>query len=383
MVAPSPRVLHVVLQLDAGGTERLIIETVRRLRGRFPSAVCCLDEPGLWAGEVEQLGVEVVALRRAPGFQPGLARVLARSAARFGADVLHCHQYSPFVYGRLASLVLPAARVIYTEHGRHSDAPPSRKRRLVNRFLAAGVEHLYAVSHDLRRHMLAEGLPGRVGVIWNGIDVGPVPAPERRAAGRAALDAGDRDIVIGSVGRLDPVKDYVTLVDAFASARAGDPRLRLCIVGDGPERPRLEAAIASAGLGSSAVLAGHRDDARTLMAGFDLYVNSSISEGVSLTLLEAMAARLPIVATAVGGTPEVVVGDETGLLVAPRSAEALARAITALTSDTTRARAFADAGHRRVLQHFTLDRMVESYARLYEGRPLDDAAGDQRAATAS
>ncbi|HUU33762.1 MAG TPA: glycosyltransferase, partial [Vicinamibacterales bacterium] len=183
----SPRVLQVVLQLDPGGTERLVIEIVCRLHTQMPMAVCCLDEPGSWAGRVTALGVPVYALHRRPGFHPSLSVRLAAVARQFDADVLHCHHYSPFVYGRLAAMLAPGTRAVYTEHGRLSDAPPSPKRRLANRLLMAGAHDLYAVSHDLRAHLLREGVPGRMRVIWNGIDPGPVPTAAARAAGRAAL----------------------------------------------------------------------------------------------------------------------------------------------------------------------------------------------------
>lgn len=367
MSAAAPRVLQVVLQLDPGGTERLVIDIVRRLYQRFPTAVCCLDQPGQWAPQVTSLGVAVSALNRSPGFRPSLAWQLAKVAARTRAQVLHCHHYSPFVYGRLASLLRPGTRVVFTEHGRLSDTPPSAKRRAVNRFLMRGVSALYAVSHDLRRHLLLEGFPDRLGVIWNGIEPGAVPDEEARRRARSLLEVSPTDIVVGTVGRLDPVKDFPTLVTAFATAHAHEPRLRLVLVGAGSERPLVEERLRSVGVEAFVHLMGQRDDVRELLPGFDIYANSSISEGVSLTLLEAMAAELPVVATRVGGTPEVVQDGQTGLLSAARAPEELARLLLELASSTTTARDLGKAGRRRVLEHFTIDRMVERYAAIYEG----------------
>lgn len=374
MAKRPPHVLQVVLQLDPGGTERLIVEMVRRLHGRFPTTVCCLDRPGSWAPEIERLGVEVVALQRPPGFHLATARALARVVRKAEATVLHCHQYSPFVYGRIACAMSNGPRLVFTEHGRHSDAPPSGKRRLVNRFLVSGVSDLYAVSHDLRRHMLAEGFPERVRVLWNGIDPGRVPDEGLRTSTRAQLGVGRDAIVVGSVGRLDTVKDFPTLIEAFAIARTDEPRLHLAIVGEGPDRPRVERAIAASALGGAVTLLGHRHDARALMAGFDIYVNSSISEGVSLTLLEAMSAGLPVVATSVGGTPEVVVHNETGLLAPARSPAALAACLTRLATDPGCAHDCGRAGRRRLLDYFTLDRMVGGYVPLYEGVAIGSAS---------
>src|SRR5262245_6119559 len=152
--------MHVVLSLSPGGTERLVIEIVRRLIPRsIGSLVCCLDDAGEWATELYQVGVPVVALNRAPGFRPGVARSIAKLARVHQVDVLHCHHYSPFVYGQMATLLQPRLRVVFTEHGRLSDAPPSRKRQIVNPVLGRLPHAIYAVSADLRQHMIAEGFP--------------------------------------------------------------------------------------------------------------------------------------------------------------------------------------------------------------------------------
>ena len=187
------RVLQVVLTLGVGGTERLVIELVRQLAGRVKSAVCCIDTKGEWASELMALDVPVTELKRAPGFQPGLGRRIASLAAAFDADVVHCHQYSPFVYGQIAALLNRRLRVVFTEHGRLSDAAPSAKRRMANAVLGRLGAQIFAVSHSLREHMIGEGLPAnRVAVIHNGIEAGLEPGGD---AGAAARNAGR-----GSVG---------------------------------------------------------------------------------------------------------------------------------------------------------------------------------------
>lgn len=360
-----PRVLQVVLRLDPGGTERLVVEIVRRLHPRVPMAVCCLDAAGAWADRVTALGVPLHVVGRPPGFSPGVSRRIAAVARDTGASVLHCHHYSPYVYGRLAALMTPGLGAVYTEHGRLSDRPPSFKRSLVNRVLMAGAGDLYAVSHDLRGHLLREGVPPRMQVIWNGIDPEAVPDASARAAGRAALEASPEDCLVGSVARLDPVKALPTLVEALAIAARTNSRLRLVIVGEGPERASVEAAIQRHGVAERVRLLGHRDDVRTLLPGLDAFANASTSEGISLTLLEAMAAELPIVATAVGGTPEVVADGETGRLVPSRDVAALAAALVEMAADPARAQAWGRAGRQRLLAHFTIDEMVRRYEAVY------------------
>ena len=366
---PEPiGVLQVVLGLSPGGTERLVVEISKRLDPSFRFAVCCLDEPGELAGELTARGVPVVALGRTPGFQPSLARGIAAAAARYQATVLHCHHYSPFVYGRLAALIDRGLRVIFTEHGRLSDARPSPKRRLVNPLLGRLPGEIYAVSEDLRRHMIAEGLPAhRIRVVHNGIDPGPAPTDAGRRAARRQLGVPEETFLVGTAARLDPVKSLDTLIEGFASFRSDGRRAALCIMGDGPERRRLEQTALDAGVHDLVHFTGHRADVRQLLPALDVFVNSSTTEGVSLTILEAMAACLPVVATRAGGNPEVVLDQETGLLVPVRSSVALGRALQDLAAAPQRRQTMGAAGRFRTKRHFTLERMIDRYARIYRG----------------
>jgi glycosyltransferase involved in cell wall biosynthesis len=359
-------VLQVVLSLTPGGTERLVLEICRRTAPEFRSTVCCLDDEGAWAAELRNDGVEVIALRREPGFRPGVGRRIAQVAADRGIRLAHCHQYSPFVYGRIAAWRTPALKLIYTEHGRLSDAPPSWKRRMVNPVLSRFDGTAVAVSHELRDYMVeARFARERLQVIHNGIDPGRLPTADERAAARRHLGLDGSRFVAMTVARLDPVKDLVGMLDAFARVRVHVPDAKLVVVGDGPERQRIEQRAAKADLKGSIVMTGYRADVRALLPAADLYASSSISEGVSITILEAMAAGLPVVATAVGGTPEVLRNGAGGTLVPARAPEKLAAAILALAKDPGRRATLGADARRRLETAFTIDRMVGEYARLY------------------
>lgn len=355
----------MVLSLNPGGTERLVVELVRRLRPELSMAVCCLDEEGSWGEGLRRENVGVTALRRRDGFQPQLGRAIARIAAQHGARVVHCHHYSPFVYASIARLWSPDLRIIFTEHGRLSDAPPSAKRRTANRVLAHAPREVVTVSSELRQHLVAEGFPtGKVSVIYNGIDVGTLPGADMRARVRLELGIPDDAVVIGTVARLDPVKDLHTLIRAVGQQGLQRAPVILLVIGDGSERARLEASAREVGAGSSVRFLGHREDARDLLAACDVYANSSISEGISLTILEAMAAGLPVIATRVGGTPEIV--DATcGRLVPSRDPDALASTLAALAADPILRQTLGREARARVEQHFTLDRMVREYRDAY------------------
>jgi glycosyltransferase involved in cell wall biosynthesis len=359
-----PRVLQVALSLSPGGTERLIVALASRLNDDMPMAVCCLDEAGAWAADLEARGIQVTTLGRRPGFHPSLGLSLAAHARAHRADILHAHHYSPFVYSALARLRHPSLKLVFTEHGRLSDRGPSPKRRLANRLLRVAPSAAFAVSEDVKRHLIAEGFgAGQVGVIPNGIDIGPAPTLESRARIRHLLGVSEDTCVIGTIARLDPVKNLGALIDG-AAAEISNTSLHVVIVGDGPERGALERRVQARGLTGSVTFLGHREDARDWLAGCDVYANVSVSEGISLTILEAMAAGLPVIATRVGGTPEVV--DNTcGRLVDARNIPGLALVVRELAREPARRSALGAAGRARVLSRFTLDRMLEDYRKVF------------------
>jgi glycosyltransferase involved in cell wall biosynthesis len=366
MNTPAASVLQVVLTLGTGGTERLVVQLCQRLRDRFRLAVCTLDEPGAWAADLTSAGIDIIPLARRPGFRPDLGYRIARVARQRGVKVVHSHHYSPFVYGLIATLVHPGLRLVFTEHGRLSDGPPSPKRRLVNPLLGRLPGEHFAVSNTLKESMAAEGFPAsRITVIPNGIDPGRTPDGGDRRLARQVIGFPDDVFVVGTVARLDPVKDLGTLVAAFARLREAHPKSALAIVGDGPEASRLEAIASECGVAPHVRMMGQRDDVRGLLAGFDVYVNSSTSEGVSLSILEAMAAQLPVVATRVGGTPEVILDGSTGMLVPARSPHALAHALAVLAADARQRTTLGESARLSVVQRFTIDRMVDHYASVY------------------
>jgi glycosyltransferase involved in cell wall biosynthesis len=360
----KPRVLQLVLSLAPGGTERLVIEICKHLTDRIDSMVCCLDERGAWARELAAVGIPVVALGRRPGFQPGLARQIARLMRTHGIDVVHCHHYSPYVYGLMAAMMAPA-KLVFTEHGRLSDAKPSRKRRLVNPVLSLLPGQICAVSHDLKQHMVAEGFPARcIRVVYNGIEPGSRASGAQRQEARAALGVSREAFVVGTAGRLDPVKNLSVMLQTMALLRDKVKGAVGVIVGDGPEREALQARASALGLDGSVIFAGYRSDVRALLPAFDVYLNCSAYEGVSLTILEAMAASLPVIAAPVGGNPEVVVNHETGYLI-PSRPRSIVETATHLAFEARLRRTMGDAARWRVIRHFSIARMVDEYASIY------------------
>jgi sugar transferase (PEP-CTERM/EpsH1 system associated) len=350
------RVVHVTFGLDVGGLEKLLVEFARAAdRDAFALHFVSLGHRGAVADEIEAAGWPVTALGVPTGLRPGLALRLARLLRRLRADVVHTHDDRPHLYGTLAARLAGVRRVIHTRHGQgiHQSR---RQAALVN--LAAGRVHRFVcVSHDSARLAVRQGVPARkVTVVWNGIDLGRFAPAGPRPGGPAVI-----------VARLSPEKDHATLLRAAARVVRTDPSFRLEVAGDGPCREDLHRLAGELGLAGCVRFLGAVRDVPALLARAGLFVLSSVSEGVSLTLLEAMAAGLPVVATRVGGNPEVVADGTTGLLVPATDADALAGALRVLWRDPETARSLGAAGRLRAEHHFDVRAMVAAYERLYRG----------------
>jgi glycosyltransferase involved in cell wall biosynthesis len=350
------QVVHVVLQLDTGGMEKLLVEFARHAdRARFDLRFVSLTTRGRVAEELESLGWPVDALKAPPGLRPGLILRLARLFRKWGADVVHVHNTKPLIYAGPAARLARVGRVIYTRHGQRHGA--TRGQDLLFRLTAPSAHHMVCVSEDSARLSVEGGLPAsRVCRIWNGIDVEKFAFAGPREGGPIVM-----------VGRLSPEKNVETLLQAAAIVVAKRPELRFEIAGDGACMPALRTLAAELGLDAHVRFLGDVRDVASLLERASMFVLPSLTEGISLTLLEAMSRGLPVVATRVGGNPEVVAENETGLLVQPADPNALADAMMRLADDPEQGRRMGHAGRRRVERHFDVRTMVRRYESLYQG----------------
>ena len=363
-----PGLLYVVNSLNPGGTERLVMEMGLAFRREFRVAIVCLDEPGLWAPELRRQGVPVHCLWRQPGLDLSMPVKIARIAREIDAAIIHAHQCTPWFYGALSRMFHVAPKVLLEEHGRFYPEEDKPGRRRVNRAVIVPLSHRFvAVSEDVRWRLdRYEGLDAaRVDVIYNGVDVGPRLSAAQRIALRQSLGLSERDIVVGTVGRFDPIKNLPMFIESLAAAREQNGRIRGLLVGDGPEFAAVQELIQTHGLADAVHLTGFRSDARQLVQCLDLFVLSSFSEGTSMALLEAMASGVPAVVTAVGGNPEIVVAGETGWVVPSGAVAALTSAVLDAAADESLRQEFGRAGRQRFEDNFTFGRMIECYRELY------------------
>jgi glycosyltransferase involved in cell wall biosynthesis len=363
-------VAYVVNSLNAGGTEKLVVEMALAYSETFDMQVYCLDEPGLWASRLGEAGIPVRGLGRRPGIDPTVALELARGFRAAGTRIVHAHQCTAWFYAALSRLMFPAPRLILQEHGRFWPEPDRPRRRLLNRVLINRLTHRFvAVSRDIAERLVRyEGVPGPlIEVIHNGVSrPDRFDADEARAL-RKALGIAPDEFVVGTVGRLDPIKNLPMLVRAIDAASRVHGRVRGLVVGEGPERARVEGLLRDCGLSDRILLAGHRDDARRLVGCMDLFALTSYSEGTSVALLEAMSAAVPVAVTAVGGNPEVVVDGETGWLIPSDDAQALADVIGAAMSRPDLRRRLGEGGRSRFHAEFDMTRMLAAYRDMYVG----------------
>jgi sugar transferase (PEP-CTERM/EpsH1 system associated) len=367
--AEPVRVLHVITSLGrqagTGGTEYGIIKLVNGLERCFVrSAVCSTFNVH---PEIARLLAPDVRLfqcgRRTSGNDPRLLFRLWRCIRQFRPHIVHTHGWGTLCEGLLASSLARVPRLVHGEHGTLQVRPD---QVLVQRWAWRRADRLLAVSSRL-----AEGISRQTGfpahairVIRNGVDLDRF-GPHNRAAGRAALGLEPSDIVIGTVGRLVPVKNQQLFVRALAALQTRGLRVRGFIVGNGPLRAELEREVEACGLTGHVEVLHHRRDIEVVMSAFDVFVLSSISEGLSNTIQEAMACGVPVVATNVGGADELVRDGVDGTLVPSEDLPALASAVERLVLDAGIRRRMGEAARTRAEQEFSLARMIDDYQDVY------------------
>jgi glycosyltransferase involved in cell wall biosynthesis len=384
-----PRAIHLVISLAHGGLERLVVDWTNVRNRQYPgsTAICCLDEAGELAAEVENGDVKALHARRSR-FPFDLAAVLRlrRELRENGRCVLHSHNAAAWQYGTLACMGLPV-RHVHTEHGSnpHFCGPINRLR---NAWLWRRTDALVAVAASVAEDLLSRlRIPrGRIQVVPNGVRIpGPIgdgqPSTpdglgeaetrrrqqDTRFGMRKDLGISADGVVIGSVGRLASVKGYDRLMRAFAAMRRETIQpvpCALLLVGDGPERSRLAELADALQVPHTVILAGYQPHPLPYVLAMDLFVLPSRSEGLSISLLEAMLAGVRVAATDVGANREILDGGRCGWLL-PRDDEVWPAAMRDALGEPEASRMRCEAAKARVLANYSLDATLAAYERIY------------------
>lgn len=361
-------ILHVTFNMGIGGTEQVINQLICASdQNRFSHQVACIDDHiGSMGQSLLSNNIPVVALDRRQGFDSRLVAAIHRYIKSNNIHIVHCHQYTPYVYGLLGSIGTES-KVIFTEHGRFYPERSSWKRKLLNpvfeRFTYAVTAISKATAGALAKY--ENFRPGKIRVIYNGIaDYSNTPgyAPMKFAPPLPA----NAFPVLGTISRLDPIKNHDLLLRAFKRLLTHHRNALLLIVGDGDLRHKLERQTDQLGIRQQVIFAGYQADPLPWLHVMDIFVLPSLSEGTAMTLLEAMSLAKPVVATDVGGNPEIVDRDVTGTITPSEDEAALANAMIELSNSHELRQSMGDNGRSRFLKLFTANRMVDSYQHLYQ-----------------
>lgn len=363
-----PLIVHLIYRLDYGGMETVLVDLINQMGDTpYRHAVICLAGYSDFRNRLRSPEVAVFDLNKRAGKDLASYARLWRLLRRLRPALVNTYNVATLDLAPVARLA--GCRVVHAEHGwavRQEQVPA--KYVYLRRVMRPFVDRFVVVSRDLGAWLQrAVGVPEvKLACIHNGVD--PEMAVRARAEARRRLGIPVDAYVMGTVARLDPVKAQGLLIQAMAESAIRDvPRAqRLYIVGEGPERPRLESLIREHNLGEQVQLIGARDDVPEWLSAFDVFVLPSFNEGISIAALEAMAAGLPVVAAQVGGNPEVVLSGITGQLVPVGDVPALAQALAHYRDDPETAIAHGRAGRERMRSEFSLAAMVERYRHLYD-----------------
>jgi len=369
-------IMHLLTSFEVGGAETFAVQLGRRMdRSAYRVIACSLSGEGPMVDQFKGAGMETFSLPKLPGMRGVRLRsvlALKRLLRSERVDVLNCHNSFPRLYGTMAARLAWVPVVVSTQHAVWRDGEVERPpvlARLMNPF----VTHFVAVARAVEQEGIRSGhiRRGRSSVIYNGIDLdrfAPHPGPSPGA-----------EVVLGCVGRLVPEKGHDLVLRAVHRLRAGGAQVQLHVVGDGALRGALEARARSLGIDDSVRFFGFRSDVAQVLRSMDILVSASSNEGLPLAVIEAMASGLPVVATRVGGVPELVEDGRNGLLVPPGVSGALACAIEKLVRRPDLRAAMGSEGRRLAMAKFDLDlcarRYEELYLRLLKGRGPRAARG--------
>lgn len=365
---PAPLIAHIIHRLDVGGLENGVVNLINAMpEHAYRHAIICMKDFTEFRRRIRRTDVEVYALHKREGKDPGAYWRLYRLLRTLRPTIAHTRNLTTLDCQFVAALA-GVPRRVHGEHGWDAidvDGTSARYNRLrramrpfIHRYipLSVEIENWLRATVRVPAHKLQR--------IYNGVNA------ERFAARPDGIARPDGPFVIGTVGRMQTVKNQPALAHAFVRLvrmlDASTHPVRLVMVGDGPLRAEVERVVNEAGIAPLVEMRGTRDSIPDEMRAIDLFVLPSIAEGISNTILEAMACGVPVVATNVGGNAELVTDGKTGRIIPHSDAEAMAQAMYAYVTDPERARAHGRAGRERVLRDFSMERMVGAYATVYD-----------------
>lgn len=362
------KIVHLTYDMRIGGTETVIKNLVEGTdKALFDVEILCIEpELGPFGQQLLDKGYNITNLNWLGGFDREVIKNIRQFIKKHDIDILHCHQYTPWVYGTLAA-TLTKTKVIFTEHGRFYPDSSSWKRKLINPILVAMTDHITTISKATKQALVEyEFIPeSKIEVIYNGIEplVPDIDAVERL---KSDLKIPHDAKILGTVARLDPIKNQTMMLRAFAQVLKEYPNTFLVIVGDGEERTNLENLTDTLDISSHVRFVGYVAKPVNHIQLMDVFLLSSLSEGTSMTLLEAMSLAKPCVVTDAGGNPEIILDTVNGLVTKNGKTDDFSQAIIAIVNNNQPAEKMAVQAEQLFYQKFTNHVMNEAYLHIYK-----------------
>ena len=370
--ASAIKVCHVAMgDLWAGAEVQLL--TLMKYLVRLPGFewTVILFNDGKLADELRKLPISLTIISENNHSPFTIAYRLGKMFRQIRPDIVHTHKYKDSILGSIVARFLGIPRVVRVVHGMPEPFKGLKNLKmagytLADRFVTRRfVDKVVAVSSDIEKPLAQIYGADRVVCIHNGIDLETVHVTKPRSVKRKEWKIDDKVVLIGTVGRLVPVKGHSILIEALNILHKSNPNVLLLLVGDGPLRGHLEAVVKRLGLERAVIFAGHQEQSYDFINMMDIFVLSSLHEGVPMVLLEAFALKRPVIASGVGGIPEVMAHGTSGLLVGPDNATELAAALEELIQDRVKAAAMGSAGRKQVEREFNASLMANRTAAMY------------------
>ena len=369
-----PLIAHVIHRLEVGGLENGLVNLINHIpEDRYRHAILCMKGYSDFSARIRRKDVLLIDLEKREGQDFMLYHRLWKHFTELKPDIVHTRNLAA-LEAVVPAMLTGVKRRIHSEHGRDFNDMEgnNRKHLLLRRAFLPATSHAIALSRDLEDYLHEKiGVPRRkITQIYNGVDTEKFHPSEGK---NPALPFADPELVVfGTAGRMQPVKDQTNLVRAFIRMLEIAPqfrdRARLMMIGEGPLRNEAISLLEEAGCSGLSWLPGSRDDVADIMGQMDVFVLPSLSEGISNTILEAMATGLPVIATRVGGNAELVDENGTGLLVPPADSEALARAMIRYLENPRMIARHGSSARQKAEQSFSMDAMVSAYLQVYDGK---------------
>jgi len=361
-----PKVMHLIWSLDQGGAEQVVMHLAKNMdRSRFESVVCCLNERGRYADGVEKEGIKVVALHKRPNIDLMIIPKLMRVLKQEKIQLLHTHLFTANLWGRIAAK-LAGVPVVSTEH--NVDVWKKGIHVALDKMLVHTNSRMIFVSKKVQSFYQKQipNLSGKSRVLYNGVDLTKFDAKNQQSPLRERFGIKENEQVIGIVGRLVPQKCHGDFVEAFRLLKAKKHGVKGLIVGEGPLRESIEEKIRKYHLENDIFLTGFTEDMPAVYRALDVFTLSSSREGFPMTMLEAMAAGVPVVSTDVGGVNECIQNGQNGFLVPPGDVEALANSIAKILGNEDLRKTFIERGKQCVEESFSIEKMARNHEVLYQ-----------------